>query len=158
MGLPRLDADLGDLDLGLGDPTPCINRARLNHPCRTYADIKALMSLSDRVVDLRLPRAEISAMTPKQLSDARNAPPVGRGDETALLAIYPVSKDSRPDRGTERVKLDALRHVVGVGLVFPRSKSEEDSAVEYRTVDLSSIEREQPEAEDEPRDDEALEA
>ena len=150
-GLPKEDPALGSAELGLEHPLPCVNRARLAHPDRGYADIKALMSRGDRVFDLGLPPAEVAAMTTTELERGRDRPPTGVGDGTGLLALYPISKDSEPRSGHARTGLDAVDHVLGVGLVFPTSDSE--GAVDYYTADLSGVDREEPDEEDEIDDE-----
>lgn len=151
--LPEVDPALGVLDLGLDQPAACINRARLPHIDRPYADIKALMSRGDRLVDLGLPSAEVADMSAEQLEHGRDQPPEGWGDGSGLLALYPISKDSEPRRSTQRLKLEAVEHVLGVGLVFPTSESEA-SGVEYITADLSGVAREEPGEGDEVDEDE----
>lgn len=146
--LPKEDPELGSVELGLGAPTPCINRARLAHLDRPYADIKALMSLSDRFLDLDVTSSEVGEMSRAQIEHGRDPLPAGRGDGSGLLVLYPISKDSRPLRGKNRRNLEAVEHVLGVGLVFPTSEAE-GVGVEYRTVNLSSEPREEPGEEDE---------
>lgn len=156
LGLPAESQGLGAVDLGLGAPTPCINRARLPHVDQDYADIKALMSLRDRFLDLDVSPKTITEMTASEVEHGRDAPPDGRGDGSGLLVLYPISKDSRPLRGGDRRDLEAVEHVLGVGLVFPTSEAE-SAGVEYKTVDLSSVPREEPDEEDEvDESDEAL--
>ena len=153
LALPKVKSTLGAMDLGLRSEVACINRARLAHLGRDYADIKTLMSRSDRLADLAVPVPEIEAMDIAQLASARDVPPKGRGDGSGLVALYPISKDSQPDRGKSRVPLDAVDHVLGVGLVFPTSASEA-VGVDYMTADLSSIPREEPLDEDDVEEDE----
>ncbi|HVC07999.1 MAG TPA: Z1 domain-containing protein [Solirubrobacterales bacterium] len=153
-GLPREDAVLGTVELGLEDPVPCVNRARLAHPDRGYADIKALMSRGDRVFDFGLPPADVAAMSATALERGRDRPPAGVGDGTGLLALYPISKHSEPRRGRFRSPLEAVDHVLGVGLVFPTSDSE--GSVDYYTADLSDVEREEPGEADEIDEDEEI--
>ncbi len=152
LGLARESDGLGSLDLGLATPVPCINRARLAHVDRDYADIKALMSRSDRVLDLGVPPAEVEDMEASRLEHARDPGSQDGGDGSGLLVLYPISKDSVPRRGRYRVKLEAAAHVLGVGIVFPTSESEA-SGVDYITADLSSVEREEPTEEDEVDED-----
>lgn len=149
---------LGTVDLGVsGMETGCINRARLQQiGGATYADIKALMSRNDRVIDLRLPDGVLTEDTkPADLSRFRNAPTGGGyGDSSGLILLYPVSKDSRPVRGSVKTRepLQASGHVLGVGLVFPESGSSRAN-VEYVTADVASmpdIEIETPDESDEP--------
>ena len=151
-GLPREDPVLGSVELGLEAPIPCVNRARLAHPDRGYADIKALMSRGDRVFDFGLPPAQVTAMSATALERGRDRPPSGVGDGTGLLALYPISKDSEPRRGHARTALNAVEHILGAGLVFPTSSSE--GSVDYYTADLSGVEREEPGEEDEIDEDE----
>jgi hypothetical protein len=155
-GLPKEDPQLGSVDLGFG-PVPCINRARLPHVDRDYADIKALMSLSDRFLDLDVRTAEIEAMSAADVEHGRDPAPAGRGDGSGLLVLYPISKDSRPLRGGDRRDLEAVEHVLGVGIVFPTSDAE-GAGVEYKTVDLSGVPREEPEEEEVDESEEELAA
>jgi Z1 domain len=150
--LPGENPTLGSVDFGLETSIPCINRARLAHVDRQYADIKALMSRSDRVLDLVLSPAEVKAMEALELEHARDLPPLGKGDGSGLLVLYPISKNSFPQRGRQRLSLEAVEHVLGVGIVFPTSEAEA-SSVEYVTADLSSEEREEPSEEDELDED-----
>jgi len=157
------DSDyLGTIDLGTGSQVGCINRARLLQiGTNTYADIKALMSRHDRVIDIRLPEGTLTAETkPAELARFRSASARGgHGDGSGLLLLYPVSKDSRPVRGTAKTResLDAVEHVIGVGFVFPESRSTRAN-VEYVTADVASmpdVEVEVPDEGDEPVESEA---
>lgn len=148
---------LGSIDLGIGSEIGCINRARLLQiGTNTYADIKALMSRHDRVIDIRLPEGVLTAETkPAELSRYRSSPArSGYGDGSGLLLLYPVSKDSRPVRGTAKTRepLDAVDHVIGVGFAFPESRSTRAN-VEYITADVAAmpdVEVEVPDEGDEP--------
>lgn len=157
------DSDyLGSINLGTGSQIGCINRARLLQiGTNTYADIKALMSRHDRVIDIRLPEGALTAETkPAELAKFRSAPARGGyGDGSGLLLLYPVSKDSRPVRGTAKTResLGAVEHVIGVGFVFPESRSTRAN-VEYVTADVASmpdVEVEVPDEGDEPVESEA---
>lgn len=159
MGRSSKSDYLGSIDLGTGIEIGCINRARLLQiGTNTYADIKALMSRNDRVIDLRLPDGSLTAETkPADLARYRSDPAAGGyGDGSGLLLFYPVSKDSRPVRGTAKTRqsLHAVEHVIGVGFVFPESRSARAN-VEYVTADvaaMSDIEVETPDEGDEPVD------
>ncbi len=149
---------LGELDLGLGKPTCCINRSRLNViGGSTYADIKALMSRNDRVIDLDLPAEEIGPdVSPARLAQLRSpAAQGGMGDGSGLLLFYPVSRDSQPVRDSvknTRVALGAVEHVLGVGLAFPESRSR-TANVDYVTADVAAmpgVEVDAPDDADEP--------
>jgi len=153
---------LGSIDLGTGTEIGCINRARLLQiGTNTYADIKALMSRHDRVIDIHLPDGALTGDTkPAELARYRSSPARGGyGDGSGLLLLYPVSKDSRPVRGTAKTResLEAVEHVVGVGFVFPESRSTRAN-VEYVTADVASmpeVEVEVPDEGDEPIETEA---
>lgn len=107
---------LGQLDIGLDEPVNTVNRA----PMRTVterANVKALLSLSDRVADL-------STVGTKDWTDVdfrlhRDSHAENRG----LLLIYPVSRHSVPTRAVgknpSRRPMVAPEHLVGLGLVFP---------------------------------------
>ena len=134
---------LGEVDLGLSQRVGCINRARLKVVGgSTYADIKALMSQSDRVVDLDIDPTELAEVrTRGELARIRNLPARGgHGDDTGLLLLYPVSKDSRPVRGSLKTRqpLEAVEHVLGVGLVFPETQSR-TAAVDYVTANVAAL-------------------
>lgn len=138
----RSNSPLGDIDLGLPARVGLINRARLQST-KPYADIKSLMSRPDRVVDLGL--------SPDQLSNKDDAlqalRPLGKG----LVLLYPISKDSKPERGgMARTTLDAVADVIGVGMVFPDvPPSRGWSEVDYVAVDLSLVsESDEDEVED----------
>lgn len=134
---------LGELDLGLGINTRCINRSRLDVVGgNTYADIKALMSRNDRIIDLEgLPPEETSAaVAPARLAELRSIPDYG-GDGSGLLLVYPISRDSKPVRDSvkkTRVALGAAEHVLGVALAFPVSRSS-TASVDYLTADVAAM-------------------
>lgn len=150
-------ADLGVVDLRLGQPVGCINRSRLSViGGSSYADIKSLMSRPDRAVDLGLAPDELPD-TAGALASLRNIPAEGgRGDGSGLLLLYPISKDSAPRSSaagptkSERVRipLEAVAHMIGVGLVFPVSSSS-SAQVEYVTADIRTLGVEEPETPDE---------
>jgi hypothetical protein len=155
---------LGEMNLGLNVKTGCINRARLKSVGgATYADIKTLMSRNDRVIDLNLPAHEIAPdVTAGRLAQLRNLPENGGlGDGSGVLLLYPVSQYSKPIRGSvqTRVPLEAEEDILGVGLVFPESRSTAAS-VEYITADIAAmpgVEVDAPDDADEP-DEPDLEA
>jgi hypothetical protein len=134
---------LGKVELGLAEQVGCINRARLQAVGgATYADIKALMSQSDRVIDLNIDASQLAEVTTRgDVARIRNLPARrGLGDETGLLLLYPVSKDSRPVRGSTKTRepLEAVEHVLGVGLVFPETQSR-TAALDYVTANVAAL-------------------
>ena len=158
MGRPK-PTELGTMDLGLGDPVNCINRARLQAVGgSTYADIKALMSASDRVVDLGVGSKALAGASSADIARMRNLPrDRGIGDDTGLLLLYPISKDSAPTRASNktRVPLDAVEHMLGVGIVFPDSKSR-SATIGYVTSNVAAlpVDVEQPDDNDMPEEPE----
>lgn len=141
---------LGSIELGVGRPVAAINRARLQViGGRDYADIKALMSRSDRAIDLNISDEALGNLTEGQIAKMRNVPGEGgHGDGTGLLALYPISRWSAPTRDARtRDPLNAVDDVIGVGLVFPFSAAV--ATVSYKTADLSSLVLETPGDEDE---------
>jgi Z1 domain len=149
---------LGEVDLGLAEDVHCINRARLKQMGdATYADIKSLMSHSDRVIDLQISAAELGGMAVGEIARLRNLPAHGgRGDASGLVLLYPVSAQSVPVRGSIRTRepLEAVAHMVGVGLVFPESQSGA-AQVDYVTANVASmtVDVETPDESDELDDD-----
>jgi hypothetical protein len=150
---------LGTIDLGLLYDVGCINRARIKVVGgATYADIKALMSQIDRVIDLDVTPDDLRELNLGEIARLRNVPERGgKGDDTGLLLLYPVSKDSRPVRGSAatREELRAVEHVLGVGIVFPESQSH-TAKVDYVTANVAALTQdvEVPDEADEPEDTE----
>jgi hypothetical protein len=140
MGRAKSDGYLGSADLGTGAPIGCINRAKLRSVGATYADIKTLMSRSDRAIDMPIRPEELNAMSLGELAALRNLPNRrGQGDGSGLLLVYPVSKDSIPLKSaTTREPLEAKAHLMGIGLVFPESESQ-TAGVDYVTADVASM-------------------
>lgn len=140
---------LGDIDLGLDAPVNLINRSRMRVPDE-YASIKGLMSKKDRAIDLEVSDDDLKAMDGAGLAALRNSDDAGsqtgrlpgRGDDSGLLAIYPIGKDSVPrnvgDPDGRRVRLEAVDHVMGAALVFPEARTDE-GAQDYVTADLSHL-------------------
>ena len=135
---------LGDVELGLDAAVGCINRARMKVVGgATYADIKTLMSRSDRVIDL-----DVDRRRDRRDVDGRHGAPAKRawaraGGATARDCC--CSTRSRrtacrcEDLRRHAKPLDAVAHVIGVGLVFPESRSSA-AQVEYVTADVASHE------------------
>ena len=119
----RLDGTvvtLGDVDLGLGERVPAVNRAPLISPPKGTANIKALLSHDDWFADLDPEKVKAEGVTAKD--DPRT---VRRSlsERHGLVIVYPISKDSIPMRnagGTaSRRDMQAADHLIGIGLVFP---------------------------------------
>ena len=59
-----------------------------------------------------------------------------------LLIIYPIDKDSKPS-GKHKVKLEAVEHIIGLGIVFPNSKGSYVHGQNYISVDSSLLEQDE---------------
>ncbi|MGV0387973.1 Z1 domain-containing protein [Corynebacterium sanguinis] len=150
------------VDLGLNQPIQTITRAKLRLPSSDDANIKALVTTSDRLNDIVLPTEERRAALREEVSaesegkSAEGAKRRGNSESTARrmhedyvgpgighLAIYPIDPVSTPrgwkkldeqsQRYSARVPLDALGVVYGLGLFFPEARAEE-AVVEYVTA------------------------
>jgi len=144
LGLDEKNETLGDIDLGLPRRVNLINRSRMSSDSG-YANIKALMSKVDRMVDFAWTERQIAGEKAGRLPSIRNSPvedysgrPPGEGDDSGLLAIYPISKDSTKQQGSKRLDMGAKDHLVGVGLVFPEAKTDAGRQ-DYLTADLSDL-------------------
>lgn len=116
---------------------PLLERARRAYPTE-YAHIGVLMSRGDTGADLPKSRNELSGKSENQLKAMRQELMPGVG----LLVIYPISKDSEPGKGAKtKVALDAVEHVIGLGLVFPEAEGGSRGAQSYITVDPSLLDR-----------------
>ncbi|PAK90648.1 endonuclease [Stenotrophomonas rhizophila] len=111
--------------LGKFGSVSLFTRSRLDEPT-DYADIKALMSKGDILVDvLKEDRAPLGSW--EELKAQRSQVP--------LLLIYPIDKDSAPNpKSPNRAALDATGHLIGLGWVFPGAK---DRAGAYYSVELN---------------------
>jgi hypothetical protein len=111
--------NLGDVDLGLPERVPAVNRAPLKTPPKGTANIKALLSHSDWFADFEPQRV-------KELGDAKKLPQVVRRRESngrGLVVIYPISKCSIPlgaaRNADSRRNMEAADYLYGIGLIFP---------------------------------------
>jgi len=112
--------NLGEVDLGLAEMIPAVNRAPLINPPKGTANIKALLSHGDWFADLDAGEVkDLGELTKDDPREVRQKLSDGRG----LVIIYPISKDSIPmreARGTHsRRDMQAADHLLGIGLIFP---------------------------------------
>lgn len=127
------ETDLGTIEFAPGIEIACVNRAQMAASARTdRADIKSLMSRQDSVIDL----------PGEQVPDGESALALLREDRAkghALLVLYPISAASVPIRNpkghTVRKALDAVDHLLGVGIVFPRTPT----GTAFSALDVSYI-------------------
>ncbi|WP_217808202.1 Z1 domain-containing protein [Oceanibacterium hippocampi] len=116
---------------GLG-LVPTMRRSRLREASPRYADIKALMSKADILIDAdRKPEGKEDWTTYKSCRPA-----------TPLLLLYlidarsdPQERNSSGDKPPSRVALDAVSDIVGFGIVFPGQK---DRSGGYFSVDIEA--------------------
>ncbi|MFB6726263.1 Z1 domain-containing protein [Kribbella sp. NPDC056345] len=124
-------------------------RSRLDDGDETRADIKTLMSKQDRVLDLDISTTDAQAMSEERLKDLRDLDQHHK--DRGLIVVYPIDPASKPTAPSkaraagskERLELDALRTVVGIGLVFPGQAAKKNSVVAtHLAVDLTDVEQE----------------
>ena len=132
-----VDAPVGDA-LGPLEAPGLIRRARLNtHLDDCVADIKALMSRTDVLIDLpadRLPddpdwRRRWSWLNIKEWRGSH-------AEIVPLILLYPVDRESNPSRGRLREPMDAPRDVLGFAMVFPGEPVGRSGASRYISVTL----------------------
>lgn len=122
--------DPSELDLGLLGKVQTVVRSRLVAAGDGPANIKALMSRSDVMHDC--PDIPFSGKSDwSTLKDARQAAIGSR----PLLLIYPINRASKAKQSSKsREALDACGDQIGIGIVFPGSKT---GAGGYYHVDLN---------------------
>lgn len=112
---------------GLGDVALLV-RSRLKGSGE-FADIKALMSRQDLMIDC--PDGTRSASEWSVTKEIRAGELAG-GDQTRvppLLLLYPIDATSTPVRAaSDREPLDAVQNVMGLGLCFPRASDDQEGA------------------------------
>jgi hypothetical protein len=138
----KMDGEDDVIDLGLDHPVPLLVRSQFiaGQTSGEYANLKAIFSSVDRVADLGISRDKLSGKGRDELQSMRSLLP-GVG----LLLLYPISKDSKPKSpdNPKRKELNAVEHLIGISLVFPRAKT--PTPQRYKTVDLSGLVHEEPE-------------
>lgn len=109
---------------GLGSVN-MVKRSQLANGEERYADIKALMSTRDLLIDALV----APAGSKPSWDDVKAARP-----NVPLLLLYPIEAESSPARDSDtRKALDAISDLIGFGMVFPGSK---DYAGNYYSVEL----------------------
>lgn len=148
------NAKTGTISLGLEEDTVTLSRAKMKKPVSSDANIKALVTTFDRLNDVILDTAaerrefradadeksrtgafkENGHEIKKPEATARRLHKKLVGPNTGHLAIYPIDKDSCPRSwgnltedaraALDREPLNAVEHVIGIGVFFPESKSD----------------------------------
>jgi hypothetical protein len=121
---------------GLGEVNAAC-RSQLKDNERGYADIKALMSKSDILIDAVNPGVVKSNGS---WADIKNGRP-----QTPLLLLYVIDGKSKA-QSTSRKDLDAVGDLIGIGIVFPGAP---DQAGDYFSVELDAPVPEQIASEEE---------
>ncbi|RYH01105.1 endonuclease [Salipiger sp. IMCC34102] len=126
---PRSDTS-STRELGELGQVRTIRRSRLEASPDHYADIKALMSKRDILVDAEPERiAEFDGK--EDWTNLKSLRP-----KVPLLLLYPIDGKSPPKGPTKtRVPLDAVEDVMGFGIVFPGQK---DRSGGYFAVELDA--------------------
>lgn len=125
--------DLGTVEFAPGIEVACLNRAQMAATARSdRADIKTLMSRQDGVIDL--PREPVPDGE-SALGLLRERRAAGH----ALLVLYPISAASVPMKNPKgrpvRKPLDAVDHLLGVGIIFPRTPA----GAAFSALDVSYV-------------------
>lgn len=142
------------LEIGPGISVPLLNRSALRDRTDAVdADLGSLMSKADLALDLALSPAEVAPMSTAALMARRS----GDQPNVGLLLLYPIARDSEPQRESNtrsrvRIPLDADDDVVGVAFAFPRASNM--TPQRYVSANLEHVEREEPDL-PEPEDAEA---
>lgn len=142
------------IDLGLENDISLISRSQMNNSRPDVANIKTLVGSLDRLNDLELNKAEWNSINEKIEQDKRSREAVlidqhasFIGSDVGHIAIYAIDKNSKTTQNPDFIKddgtrvhpisrrkdLNALEHVIGVGIFFPESIRPEGS-VEYACV------------------------
>ena len=130
-GAHRSERELGPLGA-----VPMVNRSKLKPKAEGPANIKALMSRQDVMLDC--PDAEFRRDA--RWTDLKNLRRALVGDRPLLL-LYTIDRNSEPRTGSkERVPLDAVGDQMGLGIVFPGSTTGSGG---YYHVDLNPEDTEQ---------------
>ncbi len=111
-------------------------RSQLAANEKGYADIKALMSKNDILIDVTTPGSKTSDSWSELKSSRPQAP---------LLLIYVIDGKSEA-QSKSRIDLDAVGDLIGVGIVFPGTP---DQSGDYFSVELDAPVPEQIEEEEE---------
>ena len=109
---------------------------------KTFADIKALMSKSDILIDAETRPESLKGLGWFELKINR--------PEVPLLLLYPINAESKPVRKSNtRTELNAVGDLLGVGIVFP---GELNRSGDYYEVNLEAPTPEQLDEEEAEED------
>jgi len=116
----KYDENLGKINLGLpnGEEINLISRSQASFSDNS-ANLKSIMLREDTIIDFKDKSGIDTKKDDLFKYRTKNKP------ETGLLIIYPISKDSKAPISkvtNPNQDLNAIEHVIGVGIVFPKSK------------------------------------
>lgn len=129
----------GMLKLG-GLDVPMLVRTRRTTPVE-YANIGVLMSDGDTGADLPTDRSAYKGKKAHEIRELRQQ--CSETQNRGMLILYLISKDSQPGKSSVKTKraLEAVDHLVGLGLVFPPAHSDSVYEVEYVEVNPDHLEQ-----------------
>lgn len=113
-------------------------RSQLAGNEKSYADIKALMSKSDILID-------VDDQSPLSSNDSGWSGLKERRPQIPLLLLYVIDGQSKA-QSTSRIDLDAVGDLIGIGIVFPGTP---DQSGDYFSVELDAPVPEQIASEEE---------
>jgi len=114
---------LSEAPLGSLGRVRTVRRARLRGD-QSFADIKALMSRRDLLIDCPPPEQRAGELNNADWERSKEWRRTQAGDKPLLL-LYAIDRISEPMRANgARVPLDAIHDVLGYGIVFPGSTTE----------------------------------
>ncbi|MDO6461298.1 Z1 domain-containing protein [Granulosicoccaceae sp. 1_MG-2023] len=118
-----------EMELGQLGHVSTVQRSPLATSAADHADIKALMSVRDVLIDAD--EEPVSGTKEKLTWDIAKCkrPPV------PLLLVYPIDKNSEPKSQGVRTSLNAVGDLVGFGIIFPGDK---DRSGDYFSVELDA--------------------
>ncbi|MDQ2068650.1 Z1 domain-containing protein [Natronospira bacteriovora] len=130
-----------ELPLGPLGKVRTVIRAKMKDSPDDAVDIKALMSKRDVLVDL--PDQKKVSDTPSQGTSwkafKKYREEVQSRNHRPLLLLYPIRRDSPPRvSGRDRVQLDAVMDVMGLGLVFPEGRTGDYVSVDLRALAIDA--------------------
>lgn len=137
----------GRRDIQLGSASyPLLVRSRRKYQ-DDHAHIGVLMSRGDIGADIRNVEPKVyQNWEAEQLRTERLREHPGRG----LLLIYPIDKESQAKLGSKlKTDLEAVEDVIGLGFVFPPAQKGSRGEQTYQTVDLSAIDTDEFEVDEE---------
>lgn len=119
-------------EINLGPFTvPLLVRTRRDS-VKSHAHIGVLMSKNDTGIDLPLSKGELQKLSDSEIRAKRDQ----ILNTTGLLVIYPISKDSKvsSDTRSDKKDLEAVEHIIGLGIVFPPASEQSRGTQNYVCV------------------------